>query len=112
MIEAKVLLTYKRELGNLSIQETRLRRHREKDLAALQELQGERKRQTRKRLEAAAHRYIDAVHENTNDNFDLGRFGFEFSLAEIELCAMDLRPNLFAHYEAELARKRNESKAA
>ncbi len=107
MIEAKILLTYKRELSNLSIQETRLRRHRQQDLATLKELQDARHNQSRKRLEAAARSYIVAVEENTNGNFDLGRFGFEFSLAEIELCAMDLCPDLFAEYEAELARKRN-----
>ncbi|MDQ2844541.1 MAG: hypothetical protein M3Y72_26535, partial [Acidobacteriota bacterium] len=106
------LLTYKRELANLSTQETRLRRHREKDLAALEELQDARQKQTRKRLETAARRYIQAVNENTNDNFDLGQFGFEFSLVQIEMCAMDLRPNLFEHYEAELANKRSRSEAA
>src|SRR5436309_14394348 len=38
LIEAKVFLTYQRQLNNLSIQEGRLRRQREKDFAPLQEL--------------------------------------------------------------------------
>ena len=112
MIEAKILLTYRRDLSNLSTQETRLRRHREKDLAALQALQDVRKQEIRKRLEVAAYLYMDAVDENTNDQFDLGQFGFEFSLNQIEMCAMDLRPNLFEEYEKELAAKRNRRKAA
>jgi hypothetical protein len=102
MIEAKVLLTYRRDLSNLSIQETRLRRHREKDLAALKELQEARRKETKKRLQLAAVDYIQAVYDNTNDQFDLGKFGFEFSLEQIELYAMDLEPELFAEYEQEL----------
>ena len=108
MIEAKILLTYRRDLSNLSMQETRLRRHREKDLAALKELQDARKKEIRTRLEAAARLYILAVRENTNDHFDLGQFGFEFSIAQIELCALDLYPNLFdEYYEQELEEQRN-----
>ncbi|MGH9654408.1 MAG: hypothetical protein ACRD6B_13205, partial [Bryobacteraceae bacterium] len=44
LIEAKVFMTYQRQLNNLSIQESRLRRQREKDTAALRELQENRKR--------------------------------------------------------------------
>ena len=39
LIEAQVFLAYQRQLNNLSIQESRLRRQREKDTAALRELQ-------------------------------------------------------------------------
>jgi len=92
MIEAKVLLTYKRDLSNLSIQETRLRRHREKDLAALKELQDERKKKVNDRLKSAASLYIDAVHNDKHSQFDLAQFGFEFSLAEIEVCAWNSAP--------------------
>lgn len=113
MIEAKILLTYKRDLSNLSIQETRLRRHREHDLAALKELQNERKKQVRKRLEQAATFYIEAVNEGTYMSFDPAQFGFEFSLEDIELCAMELCPTLFAEYERQLAEDRqNRRKAA
>ncbi len=99
MIEAKILLTYKRDLSNLSIQETRLRRHREKDLAALKELQDQRRKQAQDRLETAAYLYIQAVHDNTYLQFDPAQFGFEFSLEQIEVRAIDLCPNLFAEYE-------------
>src|SRR5437588_6045722 len=44
LIEAKIFLAYQRQLNNLSIQEGRLRRQREKDTAALRQLQENRKR--------------------------------------------------------------------
>ena len=50
LIEAKAFLAYQRQLNNLSIQEGRLRRQREKDSAALRELQENRKRQEKVRL--------------------------------------------------------------
>jgi hypothetical protein len=110
MIEAKILLTYRRDLSNLSTQETRLRRHRQKDLAALEGLQDIRQEQSRERLETAAYSYIDAVENNTHEKFDLGQFGFEFSLDQIEMCALDLCPTLFEEYEQELAEKRHQNR--
>jgi len=112
MIEARVLLTHKRDLSNLSVQETRLLRHREKDLAALKELQDERKKNVKDRLEMAATLYIDAVHNDNHGNFDLAQFGFEFSLDEIEVCAMQLSPDLFEEYERDLAERRKTRRAA
>ena len=97
LIQAKIYLAYQRQLSNLSTQESRLRKQREKDAAALRELQDRRQEQERKaRLDAAARIYITAVHERTNENFDLARFGFEFSIAEIEVRAMQIKPGLFA----------------
>ncbi len=98
LIEAKVFLAYQRQLNNLSIQENRLRRQREKDNAALLELQEERKRQTNARLDQAARQYIHAVHEETNDDFDPAALGFEFSIEQIEVRAIDLEPHLFNEY--------------
>lgn len=112
LIEAKVFLTYQRQLNNLSIQENRLRRQREKDSAALRELQENRKRQERVRLDKAAHQYIQAVYEGTHQQWTPEDFGFEFSLAQIELRAMDIDTGLFADYEQELAEGRNRAKAA
>ena len=99
LIEAKILLTYQRQLNNLTIQEARLRRQREKDTAALRELQQQRQQLTKKRLDEAAHLYIQAVHDNRHYAFDPAELGFEFSLTEIELRAMDIKPDLFAEYE-------------
>jgi hypothetical protein len=102
LIEAKIFLAYQRQLNNLSIQENRLRRQRDKDTAALRELQDVRTRQAKARLDEAAYDYIAAVHDGTYHTFDPKEFGFEFSLAEIELRAMDIDPNLFADYERQL----------
>jgi len=103
LIEAKVFLAYQRQLNNLSIQENRLRRQREKDAAALRELQQERQSQASLRLDKIARQYILAVHEDRHEDFEPSAFGFEFSLGEIELRAMDLDPFLFADYERENA---------
>ena len=106
LIEAKIFLAYQRQLNNLSIQENRLRRQREKDLAALKQLQDDRKRERQGRLDKAAWKYVDAVYEKRQREFDLAKFGFEFSLDEIEVRAMDLDKNLFADYERQLAKQR------
>ena len=102
LIEAKIFLTYQRQLNNLSIQENRLRRQREKDTAALKEMQEKRRRQAKARLDEAARQYIQAVREERNHEWDPKKFGFEFSLSQIELRAMDLKPDLFAEYEQSL----------
>jgi len=102
LIEAKVFLAYQRQLNNLSVQEGRLRRQREKDTATLRELQQERQRQAAMLLDKAGRLYIQAVHEQRNHDFDPIAFGFEFSIAQIELRAMDIDPDLFADYEREL----------
>ena len=102
LIEAKIFLTYRKDLNNLSIQESRLRRQREKDTQALKGLQDARKQQAKARLDKAARQYMEAVKEKTNDDFDLGQFGFEFSIDEIEVRAIELRPDLFNEYLAAL----------
>ena len=70
LIEAKIFLAYQRQLNNLSIQEGRLRRQREKDTAALGQLQDKRKRQAQARLDKAAREYILAVHEGRHEAFE------------------------------------------
>jgi hypothetical protein len=100
LIEAKIFLTYQRQLNNLSIQENRLLRRREKDTAALRQLQENRKRQTKARLDEAARQYIQAVREDRQDDFDdPAKLGFEFSLEQIEVRAMELDPDLFADWD-------------
>src|SRR6201996_7994963 len=47
LVEAKIFLVYQRQLNNLSIQESRLRRQHEKDTAVLRERQETRLRQAR-----------------------------------------------------------------
>ena len=85
LIQAKIFLAYQRQLSNLSNQESRLRRQREKDAAALRELQDRRQEERKKRLEEVADKYIEA-----NGNLNLAEIGFEFSKSEIEAYAMQL----------------------
>jgi hypothetical protein len=101
LIDAKVFLAYQRQLVNLGIQEGRLRRQAEKDLAALQALQEPRIRQTQARLNEAAQLYINAVHTNRQEEYDPQALGFEFTIAQIELRALDLVPDLFHDWAVE-----------
>ncbi|MBV9498362.1 MAG: hypothetical protein JO138_03210 [Acidobacteriaceae bacterium] len=98
LIEAKVFLAYRKDLNNLSIQESRLRRQRERDTETLKELQHQRAQAAKARLNKAAQLYIEAVKENRNGDFDLGQFGFEFSIAQIEIRALEIKPHLFDEY--------------
>src|SRR3974390_929076 len=101
LIEAKTYLDYQRQLNNLSIQEGRLRRHADKDRAALQALQHPRIQETQARLNEAAKLYISAVHQNRHAEFDPEALGFEFTLEQIELRAIDIQPDLFHDWAAE-----------
>ncbi|HEX3681503.1 MAG TPA: hypothetical protein VHU83_03100 [Bryobacteraceae bacterium] len=103
LIEAKIFLVYQRQLNNLSIQESRLRRQREKDTAALRSLQQLRKQQQAKRLTEAARQYIQAVHEERHDLWEPEENGFEFSLEQIEVHALEIDPDLFADWAEENA---------
>ncbi|HTU43693.1 MAG TPA: hypothetical protein VMF91_01435 [Bryobacteraceae bacterium] len=98
LIEAKIFLAYQRQLNNLSIQESRLRRQREKDTAALRNLQQLRKQQQAKRLTEAARQYIAAVHEERHNEWEPDENGFEFSITEVELRALEIEPDLFAEW--------------
>jgi hypothetical protein len=73
LIEAETFLAYQRQLNNLSIQESRLRRQREKDTAALKQLQSERHARETAQPRAAASPGIA----------EPGHLGFEFSPGQI-----------------------------
>ncbi|HTU45746.1 MAG TPA: hypothetical protein VMF91_11825 [Bryobacteraceae bacterium] len=103
LIEAKIFLTYQRQLNNLSIQESRLRRQREKDTAALRNLQQLRKQHEKKRLTEAARQYIQAVHEERHSEWEPEENGFEFSIEEVEVRAIEIEPDLFAEWAEENA---------
>jgi hypothetical protein len=103
LIEAKIFLAFQRQLNNLSIQESRLRRQREKDTAALRELQEKRARERNALLNQAARQYMAAVKEGTHDTWEPAENGFEFSMAEVELRALDIEPDLFADWAEENA---------
>ncbi|MGH9581779.1 MAG: hypothetical protein ACRD4O_02445, partial [Bryobacteraceae bacterium] len=66
----------------LNLQQSRLSRQREKDIAELKEIQKERLAKHEAGLNAAAHMY-ERFTKN-EDPFDPAEFGFEFSIDEIE----------------------------
>jgi hypothetical protein len=101
LIEAKTFLAYQRQIANLSIQEGRLRRQADKDLAALKALQQPRIRATQAQLNEAAQLYINAVRTGRQSQFVPEALGFEFTMGQIELRALDLQPDLFAEWAAD-----------
>lgn len=82
LLDAYIFQASRRDLTNLSLQESRLRRQREKDLAELEKLTQERLARREAQLNAAAHMY-ERFKEN-QDPFNPAEFGFEFSFDEIE----------------------------
>jgi len=101
LIEAKIYLACHRQLANLSVQEGRLRRQAEKDLAALEAIRQPRLLRARSRLNEAAKLYISAVHQNKHELYDPEALGFEFTIAQIEVRAIELQPDLFQDWAAE-----------
>jgi hypothetical protein len=111
LIEAKIFLAYKKDLSNVSLQEGRLRRQREKDEARLKEVQGLRRQQedaaAQTRLDRAAKLYIQAAHEGKSEEWEPERaiasaegmpLGFEFTMAQIEMRALQIEPDLFQEW--------------
>jgi hypothetical protein len=82
LIDLQTHLTYEKQLRNLHIQEARLHRRREKDLAELRELQKERNQNRKNALEAAFRLYTLA--KRANQPFDLAQLGFEFSMDDLQ----------------------------
>jgi hypothetical protein len=101
LIEAKTFLAYQRQLVNLGIQEGRLRRQAEKDLAALQSLQQPRIQANQARLTHAASLYINAVRAHRQAEYDAKALGFEFTLEQIEVRAIEIEPDLFHEWAME-----------
>ncbi len=111
-LEAKIFLTYRRELNQLSVQEGRLRRQREKDVAALREMQTARRRETKASLDQAAREYISAIHEERQHKFDPAELGLEFPFEDIEMRAIDFQPHLFTEWERKRAEIRRQQQQA
>ena len=83
LIDLQTHLTYEKQLRNLHIQEARIHRRREKDLAELRDLQKERKQHQKFALEAALRLYTQA--KRANQPFDLAALGFEFSMDDLQV---------------------------
>ena len=83
MIQGHILRTYAKDLNNLSIQETRLDKRFQRELAELNRIQVERHEQERIALRQVAQLYMQSKKENKL--FNPAQLGFEFSIEEIEL---------------------------
>ncbi len=82
LIELDIYQGNERELRNLALYESRLRRQRDRDIAELRLLQAERRRIEEERKEVAAIAYRKAKQEG--NPFDPAALGFDFSIPEIE----------------------------
>ena len=77
LLDAKTFLAYQRQLNNLTLQENRLRRQREKDIAELKQLQAESEAARKKRFNAGLKAYYRAKFHKRD--FDFSTIGFEFT---------------------------------
>ncbi len=82
-IELETTLKYEKQLRNLQLQENRLHRRHEKDVAELRSVQRERETRYREDLTIAAKVYVAAQHEGLP--FDAQEHGFDFSTHEVEV---------------------------
>lgn len=98
MIELQTFLAYEKQLRNLQLQEARLSRRREKELAELRDLQKERKWKQEQALDIAASRYVAAKHRGTPPR--LSANGFEFSIDEIERYLEGVPPSIIERWAA------------
>lgn len=83
MVEAQVFLTFRKDLSNLALQEVRLRRQRDADVAALKALQKQRKESADNEMRRAAQ-YYRIAKKCGRAPFDPQLFGFEFTIEQIE----------------------------
>jgi hypothetical protein len=88
LIDAQTFLKHKREVGNLSIQEVRLRRMREKDLAQLRQIQAERAENEQQKKDAAEPTvptaavalFMEAKRAAAgNPSLNISEIGFDFA---------------------------------
>lgn len=77
LLDAKTFLAYHRQLNNLTVQENRLRRQREKSIAELKQLQADREAARKKRFDAALKAFYRAKYHKRD--FDFSTIGFEFT---------------------------------
>jgi hypothetical protein len=82
LTEMEIRRKHEKEFRYLQIQEARLARRREKEMAELLRLQKERKAKEAEALAQAAQAYLLATHRN--QPFDLAAFGFEFSTQQFQ----------------------------
>jgi hypothetical protein len=82
LIELDIYQCNEKQLRNLALQESRVRRQRDRDNEELRYLQAERKRLVEEKLQLAVQAYQKAKTDRTP--FDPTTLGFVFSIPEIE----------------------------
>jgi len=82
LLEMEIRRKHEKEFRNLQIQEARLARRREKEMAELLRLQQARKAREAEALAQSAQAYLLAAHRN--QPFDLAALGFEFSTQKLQ----------------------------
>jgi hypothetical protein len=82
LTEMEIRRKHEKEFRNLQIQEARLARRRQKEMAELFGLQHARKANEAEALAQAAQAYLLAAHRK--ESFDLLALGFEFSTQQLE----------------------------
>ncbi len=103
LIEAKIFLTYRKDLNNLSLQESRLRRQRERDTETLEDLQHHRREETKRQVERAADLCEQARREGKPfGDKELAENGFEFSMEPVEARIAYRKRSTLQQYRAQL----------
>jgi hypothetical protein len=82
MIEAQIFLNSRKDLNNLALQESRLRRTRDADLASLKSLIQARVDKRKRDFTSACLAHYQC--RNAGNEFDPALFGFEFTNEELE----------------------------
>jgi hypothetical protein len=90
VLDLEVELKYEKQFRNLNLQESRLSRRREREMAELYKLQKERKANEAAALERAAAAHV--IAQQTGQPFSYPGIGFEFSNAVFEAHLATLTP--------------------
>ncbi len=90
-LELAGVLKYEKQLRNLQLQESRLHRRREKDVAELRTMQKERDIRRAQELSVAAKLYTAAQHDG--EPFDPADHGFDFSIDDVKDYLKGMRAN-------------------
>ena len=100
ILEMEIRRAYVKDFRNLQLQEARLARRREKEMAELQALQAERENQVIEGLNQAARLYWVALKNNRPFNFDA--YGFEFTKSQfITFLAIQNPPVIYKEIKAD-----------
>jgi hypothetical protein len=89
ILEAKAASAYAKDLRNLTIQQSRLNRHRTAKILEIKELQAKRKEKARHQAMAACQYFREAIKQDLP--FNLTDFGFDFTPEDMFDCIAFVR---------------------